>query len=168
VVHTAEELAAVAELGRRHGVRRRGGRDPRSARAPRRQLRAVPQRAGAENGFSVLSATKGWNLAGLKGGAGGRRSSTPPATSPGCRRSSATAQPPRGRGALGRPRSGGDWLDALLAGLDDNRRLLDQLLAQHLPAVSWFPPAATYLAWLDCRRLGFDDDGQPPSRYAAW
>ena len=30
-------------------------------------------------------------------------------------------------------------------------------LAKHLPEVSFAPPQGTYLAWLDCRSLGFDD-----------
>jgi cystathionine beta-lyase len=63
-------------------------------------------------------------------------------------------------------RDGGPWLDALLAGLDSNRRLLGSLLAQHLPEVGYRPPQATYLAWLDCRALklgaaGLDATGQP-------
>jgi cystathionine beta-lyase len=60
-------------------------------------------------------------------------------------------------------RSGGEWLDALLDGLDDNRRLLGELLTEHLPSVSWTPPAATYLAWLDCSRLGLED-AEPGAR----
>ncbi|OOV13330.1 cystathionine beta-lyase, partial [Streptomyces avermitilis] len=55
-------------------------------------------------------------------------------------------------------RDGTAWLDALLAGLDDNRRLLAALLAEHLPAVVHRPGDATYLAWLDCRALGLGDD----------
>jgi bifunctional pyridoxal-dependent enzyme with beta-cystathionase and maltose regulon repressor activities len=31
--------------------------------------------------------------------------------------------------------------------------LLADLLADHLPAVGYRPPQATYLAWLDCRKL---------------
>ena len=54
-------------------------------------------------------------------------------------------------------RTGGDWLDALLRGLDEKRALLGDLLAEHLPAVKYQGPQGTYLAWLDCRGLGFDD-----------
>jgi cystathionine beta-lyase len=42
--------------------------------------------------------------------------------------------------------------------LDRNRRLTAELLAEHLPAVRYRVPEATYLAWLDCRDCGFDDD----------
>jgi cystathionine beta-lyase len=50
------------------------------------------------------------------------------------------------------------WLDALLAQLDENRSLLARLLREHLPAVGYVPPEASFLAWLDCRELGLGDD----------
>jgi cystathionine beta-lyase len=49
--------------------------------------------------------------------------------------------------------AGGPWLDGVLAYLDGNRRLLGDLLAERLPGVRWTPPEGTYLAWLDCREL---------------
>jgi cystathionine beta-lyase len=55
-------------------------------------------------------------------------------------------------------REGGPWLDALLAGLEENRTLLGDLLAEHLPQLAYRRPQATYLAWLDCRPLGLGDD----------
>ena len=51
---------------------------------------------------------------------------------------------------------GGNWLDDVLAYLDGNRRLLADLVAEHLPGVGFTPPEGTYLAWLDCRRLGLE------------
>ena len=53
---------------------------------------------------------------------------------------------------------GQPWLDELVAGLDHNRQLLGQLLATHLPDVGYMPPEATYLAWLDCSKLGLGED----------
>jgi cystathionine beta-lyase len=55
-------------------------------------------------------------------------------------------------------REGTAWLDALLQGLDANRRLITRLLAEQLPSVRYEPGEATYLAWLDCRDLGLGDD----------
>ena len=55
-------------------------------------------------------------------------------------------------------RHGGEWLDGLLTGLDENRRLLTELLRQHLPEVRHRPQQGTFLAWLDCRALGLGDD----------
>jgi cystathionine beta-lyase len=55
--------------------------------------------------------------------------------------------------------SDGDaWQRAVVAQLDANRRRLGELLGEHLPTVRYRMPDATYLAWLDCRALGFGDD----------
>ena len=48
---------------------------------------------------------------------------------------------------------GGRWLDDVIAYLDSNRRALEELVRQHLPGVRYTPPEGTYLAWLDCRAL---------------
>jgi cystathionine beta-lyase len=53
---------------------------------------------------------------------------------------------------------GGEWLDAVLDVIDENRRSMCDLLARHLPGVEYDPPQATYLAWLDCRALDLGDD----------
>jgi len=53
---------------------------------------------------------------------------------------------------------GDAWQRAVLAQLDTNRRLLGELLAEHLPDVGYRVPQATYLAWLDCLALGLGDD----------
>ena len=53
---------------------------------------------------------------------------------------------------------GGPWLDAVVELLDENRRALDDLLTEHLPGAIYRPPAATYLAWVDCRELGVGSD----------
>ena len=51
-------------------------------------------------------------------------------------------------------REGEAWLDGVLRYLDRNRRLLADLLAERLPQVRYAPPEGTYLAWLDCRDAG--------------
>lgn len=45
--------------------------------------------------------------------------------------------------------AGGDWLAALVAYLDNNRRSLSDLVAEHLPGVRYNQPEGTYIAWLD-------------------
>jgi len=50
-------------------------------------------------------------------------------------------------------RHGEAWLDEALAYLDDSRRLLADLLARQLPQVRYRPPDGTYLAWLDCAAM---------------
>jgi cystathionine beta-lyase len=55
-------------------------------------------------------------------------------------------------------RQGRPWLERVLGYLDGNRRLLADLLAEHLPMVGYTPPEGTYLCWLDCRELGLTGD----------
>jgi cystathionine beta-lyase len=115
---------------------------------------------GAENAFSLVSASKGWNLAGLKAAL----AVAGPAAADDLRRM--PEEVGHGASHLGviaqtaALREGGEWLDGLLSGLDDNRRLFGDLLAEHLPDVGYRPPQGTYLAWLDCRRLGIEDDAR--------
>ena len=52
------------------------------------------------------------------------------------------------------PTTGQSWLDALLDTLKMRRRQHGGLIAEQLTDVPWQPPQATYLAWLDCRRIG--------------
>jgi cystathionine beta-lyase len=110
-------------------------------------------------GIAFVSASKAWNLPGLK-----------------CAQLVTAAAPMRelaarlpaelafGAGHLGviasiaAYRDGGPWLDDLLALIDRNRWLLADLLAERLPEVGYVPPQGTYLAWLDCTRLGLSEE----------
>jgi len=49
------------------------------------------------------------------------------------------------------------WLDGLLHTLDRNRVLLEDLLARHLPGARYRIPDAGYLAWIDVSALGLGD-----------
>ena len=51
-----------------------------------------------------------------------------------------------------------DWLDALLIRLDLNRRLLGDLLAEHLPLARYRIPPAGFLGWVDLSGYGWGDD----------
>ncbi len=53
---------------------------------------------------------------------------------------------------------GQPWLDELLVGLDSNRHLVAELVAEHLPGVRYHIPQSTYFAWLDCNALELGDD----------
>jgi cystathionine beta-lyase len=50
-------------------------------------------------------------------------------------------------------RHGEAWLDEVIGYLDDSRRLLAELVRRQLPGVRYRPPDGTYLAWLDCTAL---------------
>lgn len=52
--------------------------------------------------------------------------------------------------------SGGEWLDQTVAYLDGNRRRLGELLTELIPEMGYAAPEGTYVAWLDARRLGID------------
>ena len=52
---------------------------------------------------------------------------------------------------------GKPWLDEVIAYLDGNRKLGD-LLAEHLPEVRYIQPEGTYLAWLDFRSYTLPED----------
>ncbi|MGB4778741.1 MalY/PatB family protein [Microbacterium sp.] len=161
-VHSREALAAVAELAHRHGavVVSDEIHGPlaydRAAFVP--FLTAGP--AAAEVGFAVTSASKAYNLAGLK-----------------CAvmvaASDENAEVLRGLawevewrtglfGALANnaafaPESD-VWLDALLVRLDLNRLLLTELLAEQLPRARYRVPDAGFLAWIDVSDYGWGDD----------
>jgi cystathionine beta-lyase len=50
------------------------------------------------------------------------------------------------------------WLRSVVAQLEANRTSLGRLLAAALPDVGFTRPEASFLVWLDCRALGFGDD----------
>lgn len=52
---------------------------------------------------------------------------------------------------------GQPWLDAVLARLRANRDRIAAFVAAELPGVRHYAPEATYLAWLDCRALDLPD-----------
>ncbi|WP_328500058.1 aminotransferase class I/II-fold pyridoxal phosphate-dependent enzyme [Streptomyces sp. NBC_00457] len=157
-VHTADELAAIAALADRYGVRVVA--DEIHAPLVAGGVDFVPYLSvpGSEYGLSLMSASKAWNLAGLKAALA---IAGPAAAADLARLPEEVSHGPSHLGVIAHTaalRDGTAWLDALLAGLDDNRRLLADLLAEHLPAIRYRPGEATYLAWFDCRPLGLGDD----------
>jgi cystathionine beta-lyase len=54
--------------------------------------------------------------------------------------------------------SGIPWLNDVVGYLDGNRQALGQLLAEHLPGVRYTKPEGTYIAWLDWREYDFADE----------
>lgn len=111
--------------------------------------------AGERDAVAVVSASKAFNLAGLKSAllvAGSGRVQDRLRGMP-----VAVAQRLGHLGALAGVAAyeeGGAWLDALLRHLDRNHALLASLLAEQLPHVQYARPQASYLAWLDCSFLG--------------
>lgn len=157
-VHTAEELAAVAELARRFDVRVVSDEIHAPVVLPGARFTPYLTVPGAENAFALTSASKAWNLSGLKAALA---IAGPEAVADLHRMPEEVSHGPSHFGVIAHAeafRTGGDWLDALLRGLDENRTLLGELVAQHLPGVNYQWPQGTYLAWLDCRELGFAEE----------
>lgn len=157
-VHTVDELREVAALARRFDVRVIS--DEIHAPLILAGSRFVPFLTvpGAENAFALISASKAWNLSGLKAALA---VAGPEASADLRRMPEEVSHGPSHLGVIAHAeafRGGDDWLDALLRGLDENRTLLGDLVTEHLPGVKYARPQGTYLAWLDCRALGFDDE----------
>jgi cysteine-S-conjugate beta-lyase len=158
-VWSREQLITVADICRRHG-----------AVLLVDEIHAPLALAGAEHvpflslghqqserTVSFTSASKAWNIPGLKCGVAIAGSQELCAVLD----ERWEALIPGQVGVLGSIAAFAEslpWLDALLAQLDQNRALLGRLLGEHLPAVAYRPPEASFLAWLDCRALGLGDD----------
>ncbi|GGE89385.1 cystathionine beta-lyase [Mycetocola zhadangensis] len=161
LVHTREDLEAVARLAAAYSVTVVSDEihapltQPGSTFTP---YLSVSDDARA-TGFAVHSASKAWNIAGLKCAVivgQGEQSAEVMAALP-IEVSWRTGQ----FGVLAGVAAyseGEAWLDGVLASIAANIDLLDQLLAEHLPGVTWTRPNAGYLAWLDFRALGWGDD----------
>lgn len=156
-VHTADELTAVAQLAETYGVRVIA--DEIHAPIVSKHMTFVPYLSIDDRGLSLMSASKAWNLSGLKAAVA---IAGPAAADDLARLPEEVSHGPSHLGSIAHTaalRDGGDWLDAVLEGLEDNRKLLAGLLAEHLPEIGYRPSPATFLAWLDCRKLGDDPAG---------
>src|SRR4051812_2687699 len=155
-VHSPDELAALVELAHRHDVVLVSDEIhaplvlPGAAFTP---LLTVP--GAADVTIALLSASKAFNLAGLKCAA---------VVSASARMAELVERLPadlRWRvghfgvlATVAALREGGEWLDRLLLTLDRRRAQLGGLLAQRLPPGPWAPPPAPPLGWVDCRGVG--------------
>jgi len=116
---------------------------------------ATVSEAAARQAVTLTSASKGWNIPGLKcaqivltNEADGERWD---------RLSVLATYGVSPLGLLANRvafEQGESWLDQVVAYLDGNRGMLARLLAERLPRVRYVAPEGTYLAWLDCRALG--------------
>ena len=164
-VHSVAELEQLVRLAHRHGVTVIADEIHAplvlagSAFTP---FLTVP--GAAEVGLSLVSASKAFNLAGLK---------CAQVVTASAAMAAAVARIPedvRWRvGHLGvlasvaAYRDGAGWLDALLCTLGRRHDQLGRLLAERLPQVRRQQPEATFLAWLDCRAIG--EGAEPQQRF---
>jgi len=159
-VFTHDEITQLTGVVERHG-----GRvfvDEIHAPLVYPGMRHIPyastSETAASHALTATSASKAWNLPGLK-----------------CAQVILTGKPDRQRweqmeffathGAsnpgvvanIAAFRHGEPWLDEVLAYLDDSRHLLASLVSRYLPQVRYRPPEGTYLAWLDCSAMDLPD-----------
>ncbi len=160
-VHSLDSLAALAEIAARHGA---------VVLSDEIHGPLVPPEAGfvpfldvsdaaREVGVTLTSASKAFNLAGLKCAlmiAGSAERFRVIRGLP--------AEVEWRTGILGAHAAvaafsdADDWLDALLARLAANNLLLGELLAEHLPDAAFRRPDAGFLAWVDLSACGWGDD----------
>jgi cysteine-S-conjugate beta-lyase len=111
----------------------------------------------ARHAVVFTSASKGWNIPGLKCGIA--VAATPQTAAILEQRWEALLAGHLGvLATIAALRDARPWLDAVVAQIEANAALLGKLLGEHLPAVRYRPPQASFLAWLDCRELSLGDD----------
>ena len=59
------------------------------------------------------------------------------------------------------------WLESVIEYLAGNRRVLKDLVQEHLPQARWVMPVGTYLAFIDYRDLEFGDFAGTPTDFFA-
>jgi cystathionine beta-lyase len=159
-VFSREEMAQLTDVVERHGGRVFADEihAPLVYKGGRHVPYAATSDAAASHTLTATSASKAWNLPGLK-----------------CAQVILTNETDRqqwedmgtfaSRGAsnpgvvanIAAYRDGGGWLDDVVAYLDDSRRILAALVSDQLPQVHYRPPDGTYLAWLDCTAMNLPD-----------
>lgn len=159
-VFSAPELADLAAVVDRHDARVIADEVHAPLVYPGRQHvpYASVSDAAASHAITVTSASKAWNLAGLKCAQVVATNHDDAARWRRLPLFSVPGPAPLGIAAsVAAYRDGHEWLAGLVDHLDANRRLLGDLVAAHLPQVAYLAPEGTYLAWLDCQQLGLDD-----------
>jgi len=155
-VFTVDEMMQLTDVVERHGGRVFA--DEVHAPLVYPGQRHIPyasiSEAAAAHTLTATSASKAWNLPGLK-----------------CAEVILTNEPDRQRwedmgpfashGAsnpgvvanIAAFRYGEDWLDEVVAYLDQSRHLVADLLGRQLPQARYRPPDGTYLAWINCTAM---------------
>ena len=161
VIFTADELARIAELAKRYGVLVISDEihSPLVYEGERYTPFLAVSPTAREVGISVISASKAWNLAGLKCAQfvtlddrlHERMKALPEAVHFRASLFGAMA-------AVAAFNEGGIWLDQVRADLIRKRDLLNDLIKRHLPEAYLFRTHFGYLGWVDLRNYGLGDD----------
>lgn len=161
-VHDRDSLAALADLAEEFGAAVVSDEihaplaQPGTGFTPFLAVSDAAQRVG----YAVVSASKAFNLAGLKCAL---MVTADDATSEVVRGLPVEVEWRTGQFGLlaavaAFSEESDPWLDGLLRTLDENRVLLEDLLAAHLPGARYRIPDAGYLAWIDLSALDWGDN----------
>ncbi|MFE7196467.1 MalY/PatB family protein [Microbacterium oxydans] len=161
-VHGRDSLTALAELADEFGVAVVSDEihaplaQPGSGFTPFLAVSDAAQRVG----YALVSASKAFNLAGLKCAL---MVTADDETSAVVRGLPVEVEWRTGQFGLlaaiaAFSEESDEWLDGLLRTLDENRLLLEDLLAAHLPGARYRIPDAGYLAWIDLTALEWGDN----------
>jgi cystathionine beta-lyase len=165
--HTREELQAAVELANRYGVRIVSDEIHASLQMPGHTFTPILTIDGAENEFALTSASKAFNLAGLKaalviGGTATKAELT--------KLKANNVAWTSHLGVISHTaayRDGGAWLDSVILGLDANRHFFAEQVAALMPKANFLIPEATYLGWLDLTAYNVPEDPAPLLRERA-
>jgi cystathionine beta-lyase len=161
VIFTKSELARIADLAKQYGVIVVSDEIHAALTYPGNTF--VPflsvSDAAREVGICVTSASKAFNLAGLKcamiiteiEALKNRINSMPISVAFRASLFGAVAA----TAAFDQSRN---WLDGALKTLDENRKLIKALIDSKIPAIGYRIPDFGYLAWLDLSNLGLGED----------
>jgi cystathionine beta-lyase len=160
-VLTRGEMVAISEVVERHGGRVFSDEihAPLVFEGHTHVPYASVSEAAANHTVTAIAASKAWNLAGLKCAQIVMSNERDDASW-----KDGAWWAGHGASSLGVVAStvawseGQPWLDDILAYLDGNRKLMANLIAEHLPGVRYTPPEGTYLGWLDFRETPLDGD----------
>ena len=159
-VFTLDELEKIAELAKKYNVLVIS--DEIHAPLIFNETKFVPylnvSDIARETGVCITSASKAWNLAGLKCAQivaddsviNDRLALLPPLLSERASLFGVWA-------GIAAYNQGEPWLKAVLKNIDDNRHYLAKLLKKHLPKAKYTVPNGTYLAWIDLSAYGQDE-----------
>ena len=160
-VYSRVDLIKIAELAKEHGVVVIS--DEIHAPLTYAEANFVPflslGSVAEEVGVSVTSASKGWNIAGLKCAIiisqnekmNEKLKELPIALH---YRSSLLGA----FASVAAFESGEVWLDSVIKNLDDNRKLISNLIQSRVPAIGFREPHSTYLAWFDLSGLNLGEN----------
>ena len=160
-LYSRAELVAIADLASKYGVLVLS--DEIHAPLVYKFQEFIPflsvNQNAANVGIVVTSASKGWNLAGLK--------SAMIITQVEERHKQLNRLPMAVHfrssllgafAAVAAFRDGEAWLNSAVATIESNAQLLGNQIQSQVPAIKFKLPECSYLAWLDCSALGLGED----------